>query len=33
MEHDMLGQNDISLGQNGTEMYGKMAYFNKCMGE
>ena len=33
MEHGMLGQNDTSLGQNGTKIRGKMAYFNKRMRE
>ena len=33
MEYDMLGKNGISLGQNGTEIRGKMAYFNKRMRE
>ena len=31
MEHDMLGQNGTSLGENGTEIRGKMAYLNKRM--
>ena len=31
MEHDMLGQKGTSLGQNGTEIRRKTAYFNKRM--
>ena len=33
MEHEMLGQSGISLGQNETEIQGKLAYFNKLMRE
>ena len=31
--NDMLEQNGTSLGQNGTEIWGKMAYFDKRMRE
>ena len=33
MEHDMLGKKDKwhFFGQNGTEIWDKMAYFNKRM--
>ena len=33
MEHGILGQNVTYLGQNGTAIQGKMAYFNKRMRE
>ena len=33
MEHEMSGKSGISVGQNETEIHGKLAYFNKLMRE